>query len=98
VQVRELVDFASLHWTDLGLPLPSPAFTLDSKTEFVETAELTLNSQLAASELGWSSSLDWRQSVTLTLDWYAAFGGGEHPSDLVKSQLEQYVFSLGGVQ
>jgi hypothetical protein len=71
---------------------------LDSKTEFVETAELTLNSQLAASELGWSSSLDWRQSVTLTLDWYAAFGGGEHPSDLVKSQLEQYVFSLGGVQ
>ena len=33
-------------------------------------AMLTLDSRLAAEQLGWSSVLDWQAAVTLTLEWY----------------------------
>lgn len=94
VQVRELVEFAAVHWTELGLELPSPPFTVLTEAGFAETEELTLDSGLAASQLGWSSVLDWRQAVMLTIEWYAGVEAGARPGDLVRSQLDQYVSLL----
>jgi len=51
---------------------------------FHETVNLTLDSRLAAKTLGWTSALDWKDAVVLTLQWYrglAAGTPGRRPGD-----------------
>ena len=75
--------------------LPEPAWTEAATAEFEETGELTLDSRLAAEQLGWRSVLDWQTAVTLTLEWYAGARTGESPAALVERQLAAYTEIVG---
>ena len=77
VSVATLVAFAAQEWQRLGGALPEPAWTESSEAHFAETGVLTLDSRLAAEQLGWASVLDWQAAVTLTLEWYHAALSGE---------------------
>jgi CDP-glucose 4,6-dehydratase len=95
ISVAELTAFAADAWQRLGRHLPEPAWTASPSDEFEETGELTLDSRLAAEQLGWSSVLDWQTAVTLTLEWYAGADSGETPAALVARQLAAYSALVG---
>ena len=96
VSVATLTAFAAETWRRLGGELPEPAWTESAAPDFEETGELTLDSRLAAEQLGWSSVLGWQAAVALTLEWYAAAGAGEAPADLIRRQLATYTGIVGG--
>jgi CDP-glucose 4,6-dehydratase len=94
VSVAELTAFAAGAWERLGGDLPDPAWTESAAKGFEETGELTLDSRLAAEQLGWSSVLDWETAVTLSLEWYAA-AGSEGAAVLIDRQLDAYSAIVG---
>jgi CDP-glucose 4,6-dehydratase len=96
VSVAELTAFAAGAWQRLGAELPEPAWTESATKDFAETGELTLDSRLAAAQLGWSSVLDWQTAVALTLEWYIGAHSGESPAALVQRQLAAYCALVGG--
>jgi CDP-glucose 4,6-dehydratase len=96
VSVAALTTFAAGAWQNLGGALPEPAWTESITKDFEETGELTLDSRLAAEQLGWSSVLDWQTAVTLTLEWYGGARSGEPPAALVDRQLAAYSAIVGG--
>ena len=90
VSVAELVRHAAAEWRRLTGDLPDPAWTESADPGFAETGELTLESGLAAEQLGWVSVLDWRTAVTMTLDWFHGQRFGASPTELVADQLSTY--------
>lgn len=96
VSVRELVQFAANEWSRLGGQLPAPTWLEADSPSFHETVELTLDSRLAAKELGWVSALDWRDAVAMTLDWYRSVASGNAADDLVALQLSSYTAMIRG--
>ena len=90
VPVEDVVRYAAEVWANLGGTLPERSWEVASEPQFDETAELTLDSRLAADRLGWESVLDWREAVTLTLEWYRSLHTGEYARDLVATQLRTY--------
>jgi CDP-glucose 4,6-dehydratase len=96
VSVATLVEFAAQEWRRLGGELPDPAWTESSGTRFAETSVLTLDSQLAAEQLGWESVLDWQAAVALTLAWYHAALSGTPADTLVDRQLGTYASLVEG--
>ena len=95
VPVGELVRFAADQWQRLGGDLPEPRWTESREVQFNETAELTLDSSLAAHELGWASVFSWRDAVAMTLEWYAGVLAGTSAATLVRAQLDSYGAHLG---
>ena len=96
VQVSEVVDFAADYWQQVGRDLPTPPVEETSSLSFPETAELQLDSRLAASALGWSPAFDWRKAVAMTIDWYVGEDEGRNPRDLVTQQLDDYLATTRG--
>ena len=96
VQVGEVVDFAAKYWETIGRELPMLPFELASSVSFPETAELQLDSRLAAETLGWSQVFDWRRAVELTIDWYVGQDEGSDPHDLVRRQLDDFLTTARG--
>lgn len=90
VAVAELVRYAAEQWLRLGGSMPDPGWVASSQVQFVETPALMLDSRLAAERLGWVSALDWRDAVTLTLEWYLGLRSGTAARDLVTAQLRAY--------
>jgi CDP-glucose 4,6-dehydratase len=90
VSVADLAALAADTWRTLTGDLPNPAWAVSGEPDFAETAELTLDSRLAASALGWVSVLDWQTAVSMTLDWFAAERAGKSPAALVAGQLATY--------
>ncbi|BEP12665.1 CDP-glucose 4,6-dehydratase [Acidothermaceae bacterium B102] len=90
VRVEELVGFAGGHWQSrTGSPLGIFCTKADAPA-FHETVDLTLDSQLAEKTLGWVSALDWKDAVSLTLDWYLGLRSGRSADALVTAQLASY--------
>jgi CDP-glucose 4,6-dehydratase len=98
VPVATLVAYAAEEWRRLGGPLPDPAWTESSGERFAETGVLTLDSRLAAEQLGWTSVLDWKAAVTLTLEWYHAAMCGVPVAELVDRQLAEYASMVGSLR
>lgn len=94
VAVAELVRFAATEWRRLAGDLPDPEWIPYDEPQFSEAHELTLDSRLVADQLGWSGVLDWRDAVTLTLEWYCAERAGARPADLIATQLEAYAATV----
>jgi CDP-glucose 4,6-dehydratase len=90
VSVSTLAEFASGEWQRLGGALPAPAWMRSSDAHLAETGELTLDSRLAAEQLGWSSILGWQEAVALTLEWYHHARAGVPADELVVRQLATY--------
>jgi CDP-glucose 4,6-dehydratase len=93
VRVEELADFAAGWWqghTEGG----TAAFTKATAPSFHETVNLTLDSRLAAKTLGWTSALDWKDAVVLTLEWYRGLASGTPAADLVRAQLASYTETI----
>jgi CDP-glucose 4,6-dehydratase len=90
VPVATIVEFAAGEWQRLGGTLPAPAWTRSSDMHLAETGELTLDSRLAAEQLGWSSILGWQEAVALTLEWYHQALAGVPADELVVRQLASY--------
>jgi CDP-glucose 4,6-dehydratase len=95
VSVAELTAFAAGEWQRLGQELPEPAWTESVTKHFEETGELTLDSRLAAEQLGWVSVLDWPTAVRLTLEWYTGARSGVAPTTLLERQLAAYSAIVG---
>ena len=96
VEVSQLVAFAAQEWSRLGGSVPARPWSAVSTPGYHETALLTLDSQLASTELGWVSVLDWRQAVGLTLEWYRGLADGGSAVELVGRQLESYAAMVQG--
>ena len=96
VSVTALAQFAAEQWTALGGIVPGPGWTQSGDVHFNETAELTLDSQLAFDQLGWAGVLDWQGAVSLTLEWHRALQSGSRAGDLVSQQLETYTCAVEG--
>ena len=56
-----------------------PAWTVPATPTSPRPASCTLDSSLAARELGWVSVLDW-QTAVMTLDWFAGDRAGQSPA------------------
>lgn len=96
VPVDALVRFAADTWREQGGELPDPAWTYSDAPTFAETSLLTLDSTLAQDVLGWTSVLDWRAAVRLTLEWHHALDRGAAAADLVNGQLHSYEVAVQG--
>ena len=90
VSVEELALFAAGWWQSATAQLTGARFTKATAPAFHETVNLTLDSRLAAKTLGWTSALDWREAVALTLEWYVGFARGRRADELVAAQLAAY--------
>ncbi|MDX6538769.1 MAG: CDP-glucose 4,6-dehydratase [Gaiellales bacterium] len=95
ISAAALTAYAAAAWRSLGGSLPEPAWTESSASDFEETGVLTLDSSLAAEQLGWVSVLDWQTAVSLTLEWYLGERSGEAPAALVERQLAAYSALVG---
>lgn len=62
-----------------------------------EAGLLTLNSDLAKAELGWSPRLDLEQSVALTIDWWREALAGRDLRATTLAQIDRYVSSSAPV-
>jgi CDP-glucose 4,6-dehydratase len=56
-----------------------------------EAAILTLDSALAARELGWAPRLSLCTAIEWTAAWYRAQLDGEHAARLCRSQIDRYL-------
>lgn len=90
VPVDALVRLAADAWRSHGQSLPEPAWSYSEAPLFGETSLLTLDSALAQDVLGWTSVLDWKAAVGLTLEWHHAVEGGAAAAELVDQQLRHY--------
>jgi CDP-glucose 4,6-dehydratase len=93
VRVEELAEFAAAWWQDEE-GTGRASFTKAAAPSFHETVNLTLDSRLAAKTLGWTSALDWKDAVVLTLEWYRGLASGTPAADLVRAQLASYTETI----
>lgn len=98
VPVSDLVDFSAELWADEAGGSPDPVWTADPKPHYSETSKLTLDSSRALSELGWSSTLSWRDTMTMTLTWYREYLSGVSAKALVQRDLDLYYQRAYSVQ
>ncbi|MDX6204507.1 MAG: CDP-glucose 4,6-dehydratase [Frankiales bacterium] len=94
VRVEELAAFAGEWWHAAAPAAPGTLFTTAAAASFHETVNLTLDSRLAAKTLGWTSALDWKDAVVLTLEWYRGLASGTPAADLVSAQLASYTTTI----
>jgi CDP-glucose 4,6-dehydratase len=67
-----------------------PGWVRDPAPQPPEAQALTLSSELAAQTLRWRPTLDIRQSLSWTADWYSAYSAGENMLAFSKAQIAQY--------
>jgi CDP-glucose 4,6-dehydratase len=67
-----------------------PGWVRDPAPQPVEAQALTLSSALAADTLGWRPSLDIRESLAWTADWYAAHSAGRDMAAFSDAQIARY--------
>ncbi len=92
VTVRELVDHAAGTWSRL-VPGATPAWGDTPAPEWHETGQLALDASASKEHLGIENRWDWRQAVSLTLEWYVRQSRGESARDLVLEQFGRYLAS-----
>ena len=85
VTVQEIIDFVATKFTDLRIG-ESLGFNL-----YKESLLLLLDSTLASEELKWKPVLDWKTSVTMTLEWYFGYYSGEQSSELMWRDIDFYM-------
>lgn len=88
VAVEDLVAFAAQEWSESTGGLAE--WTSLASPPIQETDRLELDSTRAAKELSWTNILDWRVSVTMTIDWHTSLRRGASAHDLVTAQLDSY--------
>lgn len=94
VSVAEVVEFAADDLRQRGAKVPDPLWKTCETPQYVEADELTLDSTSAREELGWLATLDWREAVHMTLEWYAAAAAGEPIRELVRRQVQTYAAAV----
>jgi CDP-glucose 4,6-dehydratase len=67
-----------------------PPWVVDSAAHPPEAQALTLSSALARRTLGWRPSLDIRETLSWTADWYLAHSAGENMLAFCESQISHY--------
>ena len=80
VSVEELISEFSRH-----IPIHGPIFSSSIDTN--ESRLLSLNSKLAMDNLSWSPTMNFKESVELTANWYRANHEGGNPYKLTQSQI-----------
>jgi CDP-glucose 4,6-dehydratase len=91
VAVGDIVDFSAAVWAGgRGLDAPMP-WASTAQRPYAETAFLTLSSDRAARELGWTGLLHWQETVAMTLAWYQSHLAGTSAVRLVGDDLAGYI-------
>ena len=90
VSVHDLVAFSAGLWVGRAGRTSHPFWTAGLERPYAEAGELTLNSERAHSELGWSSLLSWRDTMTMTLSWYDDYLSGISAEALVQRDFDLY--------
>ena len=83
--VLELAEQALVSWGSGNLKLLD-----DIKPKKVEDSYLTLNSDLAKDELGWSPKFDTRQAVNSTIQWWKSSSGLLSPREATILDIREY--------
>lgn len=95
VCVRDVAQHGAREWARINGGTVPPVTALDAPTMH-ETRELSIDSTLAAETLGWAGRLDWKQSVTLTLEWFAVLSRGDaSAAELLREQIAAYTKAAG---
>ncbi len=68
-----------------------PGWVGEATPQPPEAHALTLSSALAAQTLGWRPTLDIRQSLSWTADWYSAYSAGENMLAFSEAQIARYL-------
>jgi CDP-glucose 4,6-dehydratase len=82
--VREVVDLFSSRFQG------KPGWRRESSPQPPEAQALTLSSALAGRALGWRPSLDIRETVSWTAEWYSAHSAGENMVAFSSAQIARY--------
>lgn len=90
VTVRELVEHAAEAWAEL-VPGARPVWGEAPGPEWHETGLLVLDATASKEHLGIDNRWDWRQAVSLTLEWYVRQSRGESARSLVLEQVRHYL-------
>jgi CDP-glucose 4,6-dehydratase len=86
VSVQELISEFSTH-VSMKTPIVIPV------KNSVESRLLSLNSKLAMDNLSWSPTMNFKESVELTANWYRANHEGENPFNLTQNQISDWLAS-----
>ena len=82
--VQKLLIDLSAHWE---FDSPSDAYQITDNIPFHEAGLLKLNCDKAQFYLGWTATLDYRETIRLTSEWYYEYYKGE--KDIVEKTMEQ---------
>jgi CDP-glucose 4,6-dehydratase len=82
--VREILSIAEKYW---GKKIN----VLGTKSKFVETDFLTLDSTQAAQILGWRNSWDVDLTMKKTINWYKQYSDGVNPRTLCKADITEFL-------
>jgi CDP-glucose 4,6-dehydratase len=94
VSVSELVSHCAGRWAETHSG-HTPEWVIAGSRPYSETGTLTIDSRLAAAELGWEGLLPWKETMAMTLDWYLGRSTGQPVAELVRQDLSSY-YSAGG--
>ena len=89
VSVQEIIDFCISHI--------SPGYSFETSLKsgsYLESDYLMLNSEYAKQELNWAPVMEWKKSVTLTLEWYLGFKNGKTAVELLNGDIEYFLGQL----
>ena len=89
--VRELIEQMAEHWSDIRWHSDA-----DQNTLLPEANLLKLNCDKALIELSWLPTMNFDETVELTVEWYKGFysENGTNMGELTRAQIEKYT-SLG---
>jgi CDP-glucose 4,6-dehydratase len=88
--VSHVVEALAGHWQQTNPWIP------DTKVHAHEEAELRLNSQKAARELGWHCRLDLSETLAWTAEWFKGQQAGQDARALCDDQFERFMRLLEG--
>lgn len=94
VAVSELVSHCAGLWAAVGSGDP-PTWTAEVVRPYSESAVLTIESRMAARELGWEGLLPWQDTMAMTLNWYWGRSAGQPVPELLRTDLSTY-YAAGG--
>ncbi len=85
--VLELIEEFKIHFPDINFT--HEKCKIEQPT--LESPSLSLNSSLAAKELGWSNKLSFKESVEFTSNWYHAYLQNKSLQFITTEQINDYM-------
>ena len=90
----ETIGLTAREVVEIGLRIlgeTSEVRTVEAFDYSFETADLRLDSSRISEEIGWSSSLSQKESLSLAFEWHSLVNRGVSPRDVSMNQVQNYL-------